>query len=239
MFLKRIIKKKIIPSLYCTPVSNNLKLKLLNYEQPEIVLKINLNEINQFLQNSHLENIFAPHKIKKTYVPGFIWTGEWDLKSKPIDKYYEYSVSYRSIFQIFKDGRHYNDCDEYKMKAAQIRNNIFSVRGQSIEELNRYFESLIFLKNTIEKNGYLSQRDLNQKKTDDEIGVFIDRYGNLIKAEDDFSGTHRFAIAKLLKLPFVYVNLVAVHRIWAEQNLDYLIHRQDKLQPKFLLNIEE
>ena len=235
----RIIKKKIIPSIYYTPVSNNLKLKLLNYEQPDIVLKIHLNDINLFLQNSHLEKIFAPRKVKKSYVPGFVWTGDWDLKSKPIDKYYEHSVSYRSIFQIFKEGRHYNDCDEYIKKAAQIRNNIFSVRGQSIEELNRYFESLIVLKNRIEKDGYLSQIDLNQKKTDDEIGVFIGRYGNLIKPVDNFSGTHRFAIAKLLNLPFVYVNLIAVHRIWAEKNLDYLIHEKDRLEPKFLLNKEE
>lgn len=238
-YLRNSLKKKIVPRLYNLPVSKNLKLKLLNFENPEIILKVKLNEIKLFLKNSHLEEIFTPNKVKKTHVPGFVWDGDWDLKTESIDKYHEKGVAYRSIFQIFKEGRHYKDCDEYKLKEAQINENIYSVRGHSIEELNHYFESLIELKSSIENDGYLSQRDLNQKKNDDEIGVFVDRNGKLIKPENNFSGTHRFAIAKALNLPFVYVNVVAVHKIWAEQNLERIINNKEKPEPNNLFNTKE
>lgn len=57
--------------------------------------------------------------------------------------------------------------------------------------------------------GYKSQKKLNHK-IGDEIGVFIGTNGELIKAEDKYGGTHRYALAKILKLRHVYISVKGV-----------------------------
>ena len=58
-------------------------------------------------------------------------------------------------------------------------------------------------------SGYKSQKKLNHK-IGDEIGVFIGSNGELIKAEDKYGGTHRYAIARILKLRDVYISVKGI-----------------------------
>lgn len=207
---------------------------LLNVQNPDIILQVPLESIRYFIPNEALKPIFGQEKVKKTKTPGFIWEGDWDREVLDLNEHFEeYSTSYRSVFQIFDEGLHYQQSDEYKEKAQLIRKGIYSVRGKTEDELNSYFEKLEKLKKTIEISGYRSQGELGEKKIHDEIGVFVDRNGNLIKAEDDFSGTHRFAIAKVLNLPSVYINVVAIHRKWAEDHVSDLIEGRQNLVEKF------
>jgi len=222
--IKNFLLNASVHSALKMNLPDTVSLKLLSISKPSIILPVPLDSINHFIPNQTLKRIFYPVEVSKPNVPGFIWDGDWDLQALKIDDHYqEYSLSYRSVFQIFKEGRHFKNCDEYKMKADLIQRNVNTARGNTLSDLDRYFEGLLSLKEMIEKKGYKSQNELNIKKKDDEIGVFVDRYGHLLKAEDNFSGTHRFGLAKVLKLPEVYVNIIAVHRKWAKDHMWQLV----------------
>ena len=222
--LKKTILNASLQSAVKLNIPVDVSLKLLNISNPLIIIKVPIKCIDRFIPNQLLNSIFHPMEVRKPNIPGFVWNGDWDLHALKInEQYQEYSLAYRSVFQLFKEGRHYKNCDEYKMKADLIKRNVSTARGNTLGELDQYFEGLLSLKKMIEKNGYQSQKELNRKKTGDEIGVFIDRYGNLLKAEDNFSGTHRFGIAKVLNLPEVYINIIAVHQKWAKTHMRQLV----------------
>ena len=206
-----------------------------NYLLPETartVVWVPLKEVKSFIPNQSLERIFKPDKVHFSTIPSFIWDGDWDLDSLSIDEYYSnYSISYRSVMQILEDKIDYRKTDEYRNKAQRIKTTGQTSRGNSLIELDVYFDSLIKLADDIKKNGYRLQKDLNNDPHD-EIGIFIGRNGEIIKAEDKFCGTHRFAIAKYLKLEKIPVCVLAVHKIWAKQHIN-LITRSDDLQNYF------
>ena len=152
-------------------------------------LEINKNEIKYFLE---LKNTID----KKN----FIWDGDWDKKKISISEYRKYSASYNSIHEIYKENKDYSECEEYKIKSKLILNGKKSGRGASLIELNDYFKSLEKLKNSLNQFGYKSQLELNNSKKNDEIGVVIGSNSEIIKLEDKFGGTHRFALCKLLEI---------------------------------------
>ena len=45
----------------------------------------------------------------------------------------------------------------------------------------------------------------------------IDRDGEIIKIEDNFGGTHRFALCKVLKIKKIIINVKAVHKSLLEE----------------------
>ena len=62
-----------------------------------------------------------------------------------------------------------------------------------------------------------SRRNKNKNKND-EIGVVIGRNGEIIKLEDNFGGTHRFALCKILKIKKIIVSVKAVHKSLLNKN---------------------
>jgi len=190
--------------------SNNIEKKFLSlpYNDICIVKKIKLSNIKYFILNKYIK--------KKTY---FIFCGNFRKKKKPINQYKNYSINYNSVFQIFKKKINYKKCGEYKNKLNDLKKYGITARGQkNIKELNLYFEDLIKLHKQMKKSGYKSQQSLNHK-IGDEIGVFIDSNGELIKAEDKYGGTHRFALAKILKLTYVYINVRGVHKNFLKKHV--------------------
>lgn len=199
----------------------NLK-ELINKRVPEISGWIPLSQIKYFVPNDKMAPLFAPNRVRKPDLPSFILPGDWDKDTVEIEGFYaNYSTSYRSVFQIFEEGLDYRKCDEYLEKKELIQNTGHSARGKTIEELDQYFEDLIKLKTSIEKDGYKTQKELG-REGGDEIGIFLGRSGEFIKAEDKFCGTHRFAIAKFLQISKVYVTVVAVHEEWAKGNVQQI-----------------
>ena len=170
-------------------------------------LEINKNEIKYFLE---LKNTID----KKN----FIWDGDWDKKKISISEYREYSASYNSIHEIYKENKDYSECEEYKIKSKLILNGKKSGRGASLIELNDYFKSLDKLKNSLNQFGYKSQLELNNNKKNDEIGVVIGSNSEIIKLEDKFGGTHRFALCKLLEIKQIIVSVKAIHKSLLEKH---------------------
>jgi hypothetical protein len=170
-------------------------------------LKIDKNEIKYFLE---LKNIID----KKN----FIWGGDWDKKKISISEYRKYSASYNSIHEIYKENKDYRECEEYKIKSKMILNGNKSGRGESLTELNDYFKSLDELKNSLNQFGYKSQLELNNNKKNDEIGIVIGSNSEIIKLEDKFGGTHRFALCKLLEIKQIIVSVKAIHKSLLEKS---------------------
>ena len=173
-------------------------------------IKIDTNEIKYFLE---LKNTLNRQN--------FLWKGDWDEKKIEIKKYRKFNINYKSVFQIYKEGVYYKRSEEYLYKSRKIKNGKKISRVKNIHELNNYFLLLDRLKNSLKKNGYLSQSNLNDKRKnheilkkkygDDEIGVIIGRNGEIIKLEDKYGGTHRFALCKILKIKKIIVNVKAIH----------------------------
>lgn len=172
---------------------------------PELVLWAPVSSISFFVQNSAL-----PPQPQDT----LFWEGDWDLKKIPLQQYSQYSAGYKSMWEIFSEGKNYKDCAEYKLKSAELKTHGRTGRNiTSLSELERYFDSLIELEKSLRTRGYLTQEQLSGN-TRDEIGFFVGREGELIKAEDKFGGTHRFALSQILKLEKIPVSIRAIHPKW-------------------------
>jgi len=203
---------------------------LIDHRRPNYTIWVPMSSISVFLKNSELKPLFGDQRVRKPNITSMFWEGDWDLNIKSIDPHYlDASQSYRSVHQILIEGYHYTECDEYKAKLKAIKNNKRTARGGSVDELNLYFENLLNVAEAIRKDGYKSQ-DMINGDPDDEIGVFIGRNGEIIKPEDKFSGTHRFAIASCLGIDMVCVQLLAVHDDWAKKNLHLMAGPKKKLE---------
>ena len=188
-------------------------------------LKINTNKIKYFLELKNANN-----------KNNFLWDGDWDNKKIDISNYRNYSDSYNSIYQIYKENKDFKDCDEYKVKAKLILEKGKSGRGESLSELNDYFKSLDKLKISLSQNGYKSQLELkNDSKKNDEIGVVIGNNFEIIKLQDKFGGTHRFALCKLLEIKEIIVSVKAIHKSLLEKkDITKIIISDDK---KYIISL--
>ena len=182
-------------------------------------LKIDTNNIKYFLELKNASN-----------KSNFLWGGDWDNKKKDISDYRNYSDSYNSIYQIYEENKDFKECNEYKVKAKLILEEGKSGRGKSLTELNDYFKSLDELKTSLSLNGYKSQLELkNNDKKNDEIGVVIGSNFEIIKLQDKFGGTHRFALCKLLKIKEIIVSVKAIHKSLLEKkDIKKIIISNDK-----------
>ena len=198
-------------------------------------IKINIDQIKYFLE---LKNTLSRKN--------FLWNGDWDKKMIEISKYKNFNINYNSVFQIYKDNITYKKSDEYLKKLQQIKEGKKKLRIKNINDLNNYFLSLDRLKDSLKKNGYLSQIKLNNKRKknkilnekygDDEIGVVIGRNGEIIKLEDKYGGTHRFALCQILNIKDVIVNVKAIHVAFlSSKDLKKIIDKKDKEYLKLLV----
>ena len=180
---------------------NYILFKKINSKKIFFNIPLKTNRINNFLE---LKNILDRSN--------FLWSGNWDDKKLNLINYRKYSHSYNSIFQIYHEQIDYKQCEEYNIKANLILDGKKSGRGQTLEELDKYFLSLDNLKESLKKFGYKSQTELdNTIKKNDEIGVVIGKNWDVIKLQDKFGGTHRFALCKILDIKEIIVSVKAMH----------------------------
>lgn len=178
-----------------------------------LIVKVKLSNIKYFLPIKHI-------KDKKF----FFWKTNYFKNKKLIRNYSKYNRNYKSIFQIFKNKKDFRTSAEYIDKVSQLKKNGVTARGHtSIEEIDLYFNGLFKLYKDMKKKGYMPQKklpiNLRSDKIGDEIGVFLGPDGEIVKAEDKFRGTHRFALAKILKLKYVYINIRAIDLNFAKKKI--------------------
>ena len=189
-------------------------------------IKIKSNKINHFLE---LKKI----KDKKN----FLWLGNWDDNKIDLSKYRKYSPSYNSVFQIYKENLDYTECEEYKIKSKLIQLGKSSGRGKDLNELDDYFKSLDALRDSLKTQGYKSQIELNNSaKVNDEIGVVIGSNWELIKLQDKFGGTHRFALCKIFNINEIVVSVKAIHQdLLKKEDMNIILNNNDNKKIKSFL----
>lgn len=189
-------------------------------------IKIKSNKINHFLE---LKKI----KDKKN----FLWLGNWDDNKIDLSKYRKYSPSYNSVFQIYKENLDYTECEEYKIKSKLIQLGKSSGRGKDLNELDDYFKSLDALRDSLKTQGYKSQIELNNSaKVNDEIGVVIGSNWELIKLQDKFGGTHRFALCKIFNINEIVVSVKAIHQdLLKKEDMNIILNNNDNSKIKSFL----
>ena len=180
---------------------NYILFKKINSKKIFFNIPLKTNRINNFLE---LKNILDRSN--------FLWSGNWADKKLNLANYRKYSPSYNSIFQIYHEQNSYKQCEEYNNKVRLINDGKKSGRGQTLKELDDYFISLDNLKESLKNFGYKSQTELNNtSKKNDEIGVVIGKNWDVIKLQDKFGGTHRFALSKILDIKEIIVSVKAMH----------------------------
>ena len=211
-----IWKKKLIFFLFKKVLSRELIFNI----------KVKLNKINYFLE---LKNIQG----KKN----FLWIGNWDDNKIDLSEYRKYSPSYNSVFQIYKENLDYTECEEYKIKSKLVQLGKNSGRGKDLNDLDDYFKSLDVLKDSLKTRGYKSQIELNNSaKVNDEIGVVIGSNWELIKLQDKFGGTHRFALCKILNIDQIVVSVKAIHQdLLSKEDLNMILNDYDNSKIKSFL----
>jgi hypothetical protein len=142
--------------------------------------------------------------LSRNFYGSFIADGNWDLDARPM------SVL-PVIDELFRGGLRPDQTELYRKQVRKIENrDVAWARGQSVEELERYFQNLKGTYDRMKHLGYKTQAELGQQGLD-EIRVCIDRKGRMAVFG---GGTHRLSMAKLLELERVPVILKRVHQDW-------------------------
>jgi len=121
-----------------------------------------------------------------------------------------------AMTEIFLEGKKYEDTADYSEAVEAIEKGQRISKGlKSVEDLKRYYDDLNSLYSLFKRVGYEPQRELGLKTPFEEIEVFIDEKGGLVKIWGN--GTHRFALVRILGLRSVPVKIVGVHKKWLDE----------------------
>jgi hypothetical protein len=134
-------------------------------------------------------------------------SGNWDES----DKRFDHLAVYQAFNQVCKqknatwpETAYYQDI----LKAIESGGEMYSCKSGA--DLDARCEKLSALYESIEKDGYKSQAEL-QNNLEDEVAVAISRDGQILFAD----GAHRLAIAKLLGVTEIPVLVAVRHPEWS------------------------
>lgn len=149
-------------------------------------------------------------KSEKLREFGKIVGGDWDLNTMPFE---DLSV-YQSLKARFVHSAQWEDTSYYQSIVDELSQGIHPWGVRTESDLVRRLNSLDTLFDTIQKNGYKTQRQLMSGRTAlcmlDEVTIRIGRNGELLFSD----GRHRLAIAKILKLQKIPIVVTWRHRDW-------------------------
>ncbi len=151
---------------------------------------------------------------------GLVFGGDWDIEDKQdIEQYLSGYIYSRTVFQLCRDGRRYDQTDQFHEISSFVRRGLldeWQARGCRTEaDIERYFDRLRQTFEEIRSVGYKTQEQLGSPRWFDEIKVFVDRGGELHKQQG--AGHHRLAMARILQISEIPVLIIGVHRRWALQ----------------------
>ena len=162
------------------------------------------------------------------------------MKIKLIDNDYSYyNKGYKSMYEIYVHGKPYTECEEYHLKKELIVSGLDNGRGfRNMKDLNDYYLFLDKIYTDMKANGYKTQQELGNY-TEDEIGVFISTSGDVIKAEDNMGGSHRFAMARILGIKYIPVIIEGIHNsVFSEYSKNYISNPRSIVK-KFIEKLED
>jgi 2-polyprenyl-3-methyl-5-hydroxy-6-metoxy-1,4-benzoquinol methylase len=186
------------------------------------------------------------NKINLIKDRGKVMSGDWDLSSKK----FEDNIIYKGIKERFVDSKEWKETIIYRRGVEEINQGKIWNGCNNKEKLERYFEWIDRLYESIKQNGYIpnykikkfktdtNKTDLNTKKID-EIKVAIGRNGQILFID----GAHRLAIAKVLEIEKVAVRVFIRHKKWvkfkSEMNILARIIRGKLYQPAYHFDLAD
>jgi len=176
---------------------------------------INPQKINYYIE--------IDNKIQFGY---YIEDRNWDFKKKKLTD--TFCIQFIEVKELLQDRKDIENTTRFKnfLRDAKVKKWSGDELKNTLDWYTDYCEGLRRVYNSIKKIGYKSQEEIEKDVIDrkqQEINVSIDRYGNYL-FEFPRGGTHRLAIAKLLKLSSVPVIIRRVH---------YLYFRSNKIKWKY------
>ncbi len=146
---------------------------------------------------------------------GWVFDGEWDA----LGNFFTADPRYRSVKDVLVFGSRWQETEAYAQALADLEKGLPHRHCWTTEELDQRYDALDDVVETIRSEGYLTQRELFRRRTPaaqlgrgDEISVSIGRHGDILYHD----GAHRLAIAKLLGVDLLPVEVVVRHSGWME-----------------------
>jgi hypothetical protein len=121
-------------------------------------------------------------------------------------------MTHECIRDMFLKGRSFRETRQYAFMVDAIREAKpqLAYGCRTLEEVDRYFETLEKTHAVMKKEGYLSQRHLGGNPAD-EVRLYITREGRWCHGN---GGNHRIRIAELLQIDSVPFLLAGAHTEW-------------------------
>jgi hypothetical protein len=158
--------------------------------------------------NPHLIN-FRHATFKDRGTPLFRDDLDFDSSLISIEAFEAFDVRPRFYHEVFNLGLSIDKTTEFRYQMDLIsRDGKAWYDFETDKEVLNYLSSKVRLFEDIRRAGELRPNFEISGKRRDEIGCLIDERGRLVKGK---SGNNRFAIARLLKIPLVPVQIDAIH----------------------------
>jgi hypothetical protein len=131
--------------------------------------------------------------------------GSWDCYEETLEPFRE-----EELRSIILGGDDYKCTPRYKnmLKQLETKGHTRFPRCESQAEIDTYYEGVFELADSMQSQGYRPSAETGAKG---DIDVRIDRFGRLLKCGQ---GTHRLALAHILKIRRVLVRIDLVHTQW-------------------------
>jgi len=219
--VNRIKKKQVASINRIIPfygMSFNSQLRLFNKYYGEKVIYVDTKSI---VRLSYID--ISPNN----FIGRFIFSGDWDLKHvEPLTSYS--TPASRTVNHMFVKNLPFETSEQYQEMVYLLKEGKPKRNCSSIEEIKKYGENLSNVFHNIRQEGYKSQRELGGNNND-EIAIYIDRYGRLIAGN---GGRHRIEIVRILNIKRIPVIVRGVHINWVRdcfskygRNIHYSIER--------------
>jgi hypothetical protein len=208
----------------------------ITFKLKSIKLSVNLEKIYwvspnaiKYARREVYYNILPHYKLKNIEK---ILIKDWDLTPNIIKV--EERKSYKAIYAHFIEGKKWQDTDFYKIELNMVKAGMIRWGCSTEREFIERFKNLDELYKDIKNNGFKTQKMLEKKgilkhkgirEIEDEISIVIGRYGDLIR----YDAQHRFALAKILNIDRIPVQILFRHEKWMEFRKEILTYiRREK-----------
>jgi hypothetical protein len=153
----------------------------------------------------------------------FIWDGDWDKRTRHFhdtERYQFLADIWENRSDLSKSKRFHELVSMYK-KGRPYRSYHKGVCLDNEQKVHRFLQIYLTFMEQLGTYGY------DRSLAEDPVGVALDRQGRLIKIN---KGLHRLAMAQIVGLKKIPVQVRAVHRLWWDKEVSGPDNSMGKIQ---------
>jgi 2-polyprenyl-3-methyl-5-hydroxy-6-metoxy-1,4-benzoquinol methylase len=182
------------------------------------VIEINPQLIRRFLWSRDLLNDLdmAPGDLRQLVGQGI--GGDWD-RSHPLSEF----TMFDALQERFGDGRDWDEIDFFVEMRESVAAGKPQFKYRTTDDFDTRFERMDQLWETLQRDGYRSQTELDTGRPWDEVVVGFDRIGRTIFID----GFHRLAMARIMGLTSIPAFVAIRHEGWVKRAREFTTHIED------------